>query len=169
MENKVKLWWKTIPLQSSEVALDPAMAWRTRANTVSGGGRGAGGTYLPPTPAIARPAPPPPSATSSVAHISLNKRTFAQLHSEYGVQILKDKEEYIFRKKNSRQGMSSGASGNAEARGSAGWRGSLDCTDLSGTDSGWKRQGNLENIPPTENLKSDAINDSLVVEDLVDI
>ncbi|KAK3891087.1 hypothetical protein Pcinc_005005 [Petrolisthes cinctipes] len=157
--------------QSSEVALDPAMAWRTRANTVSGGGRGAGGTYLPPTPVIARPAPPPPSAASSVAHISLNKRTFAQLHSEYGVQILKDKEEHMAKKKNSRRGISSGRSGNAEAKGSAGWRGSLEsgCTDLSGSDSGWMKQGNFENIPPTEDLKSDAINDSLVVENLVDI
>lgn len=160
---------KIIPIQSSEVALDPAMAWRTRANTVSGGGRGAGGTYLPPSPAIARPAPPPPTAASSVAHISLNKRTFAQLHSEYGVQILKDKEEYIFKKKNSRQGMSCGASGNAEVRGSAGWRGSLDYTDSTGSDSGWIRQENLETVPPTEGHESEASKDSLMVENLVDI
>lgn len=55
-----------------------------RANTVSGGG----GHYLTPSIAPHRSAPPPPS----VAHITINKRTFAQLHSEYGVPILRDKE-----------------------------------------------------------------------------
>ncbi|KAG7178001.1 sesquipedalian-1-like [Homarus americanus] len=69
---------------SNEVTLDPSLAMRMRANTVSGGG----GHYLTPTTVPQRPAPPPPS----VAHITFNKRTFAQLHSEYGVAILRDKE-----------------------------------------------------------------------------
>lgn len=60
-----------------------------RANTVSGGAP----HYLSPSTAPHRAAPTPPS----VAHITLNKRTFAQLHSEYGIPILRDKEE--FRKK----------------------------------------------------------------------
>lgn len=74
---------------SSEVTLDPALAMRMRANTVSGGAP----HYLSPSTAPHRAAPTPPS----VAHITLNKRTFAQLHSEYGIPILRDKEE--FRKK----------------------------------------------------------------------
>lgn len=41
-----------------------------------------------------RTAPPPPS----VAHILVNRRTFAQIHSEYGVPILRDKELYLQRK-----------------------------------------------------------------------
>lgn len=69
---------------SNEVTLDPSLAMRMRANTVSGGG----GHYLTPSIAPHRSAPPPPS----VAHITINKRTFAQLHSEYGVPILRDKE-----------------------------------------------------------------------------
>ncbi|XP_045616275.2 sesquipedalian-1 isoform X1 [Procambarus clarkii] len=67
---------------SNEVTLDPSLAMRMRANTVSGG------QYLTPTTVPQRAAPPPPS----VAHITINKRTFAQLHSEYGVLILRDKE-----------------------------------------------------------------------------
>ncbi|KAK8740703.1 hypothetical protein OTU49_002663 [Cherax quadricarinatus] len=70
---------------SNEVTLDPCLAMRMRANTVSGGG----GHYLTPSTIPQRPAPPPPP---SVAHITINKRTFAQLHSEYGVPILRDKE-----------------------------------------------------------------------------
>lgn len=57
-----------------------------RANTVSGGAT----HYFSPSTAPQRIAPPPPS----VAHITLNKRTFAQLHSEYGIPILRDKEEH---------------------------------------------------------------------------
>lgn len=72
------------PQSSNEVTLDPTLAMRMRANTVSGGGP----HYLNSSAAPQRTAPPPPS----VAHITVNKRTFAQLHSEYGVPILRDKE-----------------------------------------------------------------------------
>ncbi|XP_064104920.1 LOW QUALITY PROTEIN: sesquipedalian-1-like [Macrobrachium nipponense] len=68
---------------SNEVTLDPSMVMRMRANTVSGVGQ-----YL--SSAVA-----PQSITStapSVSHISIQKRTFAQLHSEYGVPILRDKD-----------------------------------------------------------------------------
>lgn len=67
---------------------------RMRANTVSctsGGGAG-GGQYLNTSTKPVRTAPPPP--LPSVAVINTNKRTFAQLHSEYGVPILRDKEQY---------------------------------------------------------------------------
>ncbi|XP_045116588.1 sesquipedalian-1-like [Portunus trituberculatus] len=78
---------------SNEVTLDPTLAMRMRANTVSGGGVS---QYL--SSAIGamphRTAPPPPS----VAHILVNRRTFAQIHSEYGVPILRDKELYLQRK-----------------------------------------------------------------------
>ncbi|KAG0714625.1 Sesquipedalian-1 [Chionoecetes opilio] len=69
---------------SNEVTLDPSLAMRMRANTVSGGGVGQYLTVGVPQ----RAAPPPPS----VAHITVNRRTFAQIHSEYGVPILRDKE-----------------------------------------------------------------------------
>ncbi|XP_068208827.1 sesquipedalian-1-like [Palaemon carinicauda] len=75
---------------SNEVTLDPSMVMRMRANTVSGGV----GQYL--TPAVT-----PQSITStvpSVSHISIQKRTFAQLHSEYGVLILRDKEGHKLKK-----------------------------------------------------------------------
>lgn len=73
---------------SNEVTLDPTLAMRMRANTVSGGGVG---QYLNPAGGVPqRSAPPPPS----VAHITVNRRTFAQIHSEYGVPILRDKELY---------------------------------------------------------------------------
>ncbi|KAK7084181.1 hypothetical protein SK128_017070 [Halocaridina rubra] len=70
---------------SNEVTLDPTMVMRLRANTVSGVGQ-----YF--TPAITQPATVP--ATPTVSHITINKRTFAQIHSEYGVPILRDKEQY---------------------------------------------------------------------------
>ncbi|XP_066988038.1 sesquipedalian-1-like [Macrobrachium rosenbergii] len=68
---------------SNEVTLDPSMVMRMRANTVSGVGQ-----YL--TPAVAQQSIT--STVPSVSHISIQKRTFAQLHSEYGVPILRDKE-----------------------------------------------------------------------------
>lgn len=74
---------------SNEVTLDPTLAMRMRANTVSGEGVG---QYLSSVMGVPqRTAPPPPS----VAHITVNRRTFAQIHSEYGVPILRDKELYL--------------------------------------------------------------------------
>lgn len=77
------------PQSSNEVTLDPTLAMRMRANTVSGEGVG---QYLSSVMGVPqRTAPPPPS----VAHITVNRRTFAQIHSEYGVPILRDKELYL--------------------------------------------------------------------------
>lgn len=77
------------PQSSNEVTLDPTLAMRMRASTVSGGGVG---QYLSSAMGVPqRTAPQPPS----VAHIKVNRRTFAQIHSEYGVPILRDKERYL--------------------------------------------------------------------------
>lgn len=87
-----------LPQSSNEVTLDPTLAMRMRANTVSGGGVG---QYLNPAGGVPqRPAPQPPS----VAHITVNRRTFAQIHSEYGVPILRDKDLYRQSKKKQPQG-----------------------------------------------------------------
>lgn len=74
---------------SNEVTLDPTAAMRMRANTVSGVGQ-----YL--TPAKAPPSTSP--TVLSISHIAVNKRTFAQVHSEYGIPILRDKELWKVKK-----------------------------------------------------------------------
>lgn len=62
------------------------------------------GQYLNPAVGLPqRSAPPPPS----VAHISMNRRTFAQIHSEYGVPILRDKELYRQSKRKQLEGVGS--------------------------------------------------------------
>ena len=97
----------SLPFQSSnEVTLDPSLAMRMRANTVSGVGVG---QYLSSAMGVPqRTAPPPPS----VSHIMVNRRTFAQIHSEYGVPILRDKELYL-QCKAQRKGGSEGKGGSA--------------------------------------------------------
>jgi len=75
--------------QGPEVTLDPTTAYRSRSNTVSS----VTSNSSIPNSQPQRTAPPPPPL-SSVTHIILPKKTFIQLHTEYGERILADRASY---------------------------------------------------------------------------